>query len=323
MSYLRIPETDALRAKYNLGKELGSGTFGVVKEGIRKVDGAKFAVKCVSKRHLSMEDEISFRREVEILESLKHDGIVRLIEVFDCPKYFYMVMEKMVGGELFDRIVAKEKYTEQEAKDTIKALAEAIKYCHELGVAHRDLKPENLLYASPHSDVIKIADFGLAKLIDESKMMQTACGTPGYVAPEILIGSGYGAEVDLWSLGVIAYILLCGFPPFYDDNNAALFEKIKKAEFVFLEPYWDGVSADAKDLINKLLVVDPTERLTADKVLEHKWIVGEAREAYEMNSVLVEMRKFNARRKFRQGIHSVMALNAFQNILKTKKKSDE
>jgi calcium/calmodulin-dependent protein kinase I len=202
-----------------------------------------------------------------------HENIVQLREVFDCQKTFYMVMEEMSGGELFDRIVEKEKYSEKEASAVVKKLACALQYCHDMGIAHRDLKPENLLYQSPEDTAqIKIADFGLAKLVKGNSLMQTACGTPGYVAPEILEGKPYGAEVDLWSLGVIAYILLCGFPPFYDENNAALFASIKSGIFDFPSPYWDCVSASAKDLISRLLVVDSKKRFTAVQVLDHAWI---------------------------------------------------
>ena len=137
-------------------------------------------------------------------------------------------MEIMTGGELFDRIIEKESYTEHEAVETIKPIIDAIHYCHEMGIVHRDLKPENLLYESKdEGSVIKISDFGLARFVSSDSFATTACGTPGYVAPEIVSGTGYGKEVDFWSIGVIIYILLCGFPPFYEDDNAALFEQIK------------------------------------------------------------------------------------------------
>jgi serine/threonine protein kinase len=163
---------------------------------------------------------------------LKHPHIVELREVFDTKKTFYMVMEFMSGGELFERIVSKSKYSEREASDVTKKIASALKFCHDKNVVHRDLKPENLLYTD-HTEAadIKIADFGFAKLIASDKVMATACGTPGYVAPEVLNNEPYTSKVDTWSLGVIIYILLCGFPPFYDENNAALFQQVR---FLFI-----------------------------------------------------------------------------------------
>lgn len=189
-----------------------SGSFATVKSAISKADNSHWAVKCIDKASLTAEDEEALRVEVEVLQLVHHANIVQLREVFDCQKTFYMVMEEMSGGELFDRIVEKEKYSEKEASNVVKKLAAALLYCHAQGIAHRDLKPENLLYQSTAEDAeIKIADFGLAKLIKGDSLMQTACGTPGYVAPEILEGRPYGPEVDLWSLGVITYILYgCG-----------------------------------------------------------------------------------------------------------------
>lgn len=179
-----------------------------MKSAISKADNSRWAVKCIDKASLTAEDEEALRVEVEVLQLVQHPNIVRLREVFDCQKTFYMVMEEMSGGELFDRIVEKEKYSEKEASSVVKKLAGALLYCHDKGIVHRDLKPENLLYQCTDEDSeIKIADFGLAKLVKGDSLMQTACGTPGYVAPEILEGRPYGAEVDLWSLGVIAYIL--------------------------------------------------------------------------------------------------------------------
>ena len=165
---------------------------------------------------------------------MKHPHIVELREVFDTKKTFYMVMEFMSGGELFERIVSKSKYSEREASDVTKKIASALKFCHDKNVVHRDLKPENLLYTD-HTEAadIKIADFGFAKLIAADKVMATACGTPGYVAPEVLNNEPYTSKVDTWSLGVIIYILLCGFPPFYDENNAALFQQV--CFFVFIK----------------------------------------------------------------------------------------
>eukprot|EP00903_Cladosiphon_okamuranus_P008364 g8042.t1 len=191
---------DSCQKYYNLTRVLGKGSFATVKLAVKKADGTKWAVKVIEKTALSQEDEEALKNEVQILEAMNHPNIVRLDQVFDCQNCLYMVMELCTGGELFDRIVMKN------------------------GIVHRDLKPENLLYSDFDEEkaVLKLADFGLAKLCSENAMLNTACGTPGYVAPEILESRPYGKEVDMWSVGVIAYILLCGFPPFYDENSALL-----------------------------------------------------------------------------------------------------
>ena len=215
-------------------------------------------------RALNQEDKDALQVECDTMMKVDHDNIVRLKEVFDNPKNFYMVLELSSGGELFDRIVEMEKYSEKEACHAFAQMTEAVGHCHKLGIVHRDLKPENLLYAGPIPDMtLKLADFGLAQIVTPMKHLTTACGTPGYVAPEILMGEAYDKEVDMWSLGVILYILLCGFPPFYEEHTPELFKIIKKGEYDFPSPYWDEISDDAKDLVNKLLVVDPKKRYVA------------------------------------------------------------
>jgi len=220
-------------------------------------------------------DRVALKTEVEILCRIQHPNIVGMKEVYDTKTKVYLIMDLMTGGELFDRIVQLEKYTEADAAKLVQSIAKAVGYCHNLGVVHRDLKPENLLFESKAPDArIKIADFGLAKIIDQKKVMQTACGTPGYVAPEVIMKKGgYTKEVDMWSLGVIIYILLCGFPPFYEENNAALFAAIKAAAYEYPSPYWDNITAEAKDLIDNLLVKNPADRLTPMGVLQHTWMV--------------------------------------------------
>jgi len=299
---------------YKMWRTLGTGSFATVVSAIHKQDQTRWAIKCINKASLSPEDNEALSTEVQILESVSHPNVVHLKEVFDTPKVFYMVMEIMKGGELFDKVVEKEHYTEDEARKAVEQIAEALQYCHELKIVHRDLKPENLLYQDDSLESpLKIADFGLAKLVSNGSMMNTACGTPGYVAPEILKGKEYGMEVDLWSVGVIVYILLCGFPPFYDDNNAALFEQIKAGDFEFPSPYWDEVSDSAKDLVKKLLNTDPKKRYTCKDVLNHPWIKGETDASKKsLMGAQLELKKFNARRKFKMGINAAKALAAFK-----------
>lgn len=260
---------------YRIGKVLGRGNFAKVRHGIDKATGKAYAIKILNKNLMTKADKAALKTEVQILGRIDHDHIVKLKEVFDTDKKFYLVMDLMTGGELFDRIVELEKYTEADAAKLIYSITKAIGYCHNLGIVHRDLKPENLLFEDNTATAkLKIADFGLAKILDQKKVMQTACGTPGYVAPEVLMkNGGYTQEVDMWSVGVILYILLCGFPPFYEENNTALFAAIKAAAYEYPSPYWDDISINARDLIDHLLVKYPKKRYKPADILAHKWIV--------------------------------------------------
>ncbi|KAE8882913.1 hypothetical protein PF005_g4296 [Phytophthora fragariae] len=298
--------------EYALGKELGAGTFSVVREATHKASGRRFAIKCIKRAQLSADDLQALVAEVKILREMQHPHIVKLYDVFQEDTYFFLVTEFMPGGELFERIVKKNFYSEREARDLVKVLLETIAFCHDADVVHRDLKPENLLLSSQEDDAdIKLADFGFAKKAaiqnGDAAGLSTACGTPGYVAPEILMAKPYGKEVDIWSIGVITYILLCGYPPFHHDNQGVLFRLIKAGRYEFDSPYWDDVSPEAKDLISKMLVLKPTERWTARQLLEHPWIAGDAAKDVQLSTALQELRKFNARRKFRAAVSTVKA----------------
>jgi calcium/calmodulin-dependent protein kinase I len=282
-----------IKDKYFIDKTLGQGSFGEVKKATNKASGEEFAVKIINKAELEQEDLVALQTEVEILSQIDHPNVVKLFEVWEDKSRFYMVMELMTGGELFDRIVEKDHYSEKEAADVVRPIVDAVRYCHSLGVAHRDLKPENLLYASkdPNS-IIKISDFGLAKVYDAG-LMTTQCGTPSYVAPEVLKGKGYDETVDYWSIGIIIYILLCGFPPFYDEDNDKLFDMINKGKFEFPSPYWDEISDFAKDLIKKLLAVDPKKRLRADDILNHTWMIGDVTPRKNLPSLASKIKQYN------------------------------
>ena len=203
-----------------------------------------------------------------------------LYDSFEDGDAVHLLMDLCTGGELFDRIVARGHYSEDDARKLTVVMLKAVLYLHEMGIAHRDLKPENLLLKDTSEEAaVKITDFGLSKIFADSAegevIMKTACGTPGYVAPEVLVHEAYSSQVDLWSIGVIVYILLCGFPPFYGDNDAQMFRKIKAGSFKFLSPYWDKISSDAKDFVAKLLVVDPKKRMDCRAALTHRWLVSE------------------------------------------------
>jgi len=210
--------------KYDImhSKVLGKGNYSVVKLGKEKGSGKTVAVKCIEENKLTDEDKVALKDETGLLYKLDHPNIIKFYAFFHEPPNYYIVTEYVGGGELFDRIVEKEVYSEQDAQKLVRTIAGAIKYCHDREVVHRDLKPENILLSKDEEtgeimdDNIKIADFGFAKQNNStSNGLSTACGTPGYVAPEILQGKSYGKEVDMWSFGVIIYILLCGYPPFH------------------------------------------------------------------------------------------------------------
>jgi calcium/calmodulin-dependent protein kinase I len=271
-SALKHDPSEPITKYYDItDKILGVGNFSVVKLGTNRETGQSCAIKVVDKTGVKNKPDM-LTNEVGILLKVDHPNIIKLLDLFDTPNVLYLVMELVTGGELFDKIVEREQYSENDAQIVMKQLFRAIEYLHnEAGIVHRDLKPENLLLATDDDDApIKIADFGLSKIYSE-EMMSTACGTPGYVAPEILKCEGYDKEVDLWSAGVIMYIILCGYPPFYDENDAVLFENIMDGRFEFHSPYWDNICEEAKDLIKKLLVVDPRKRLTATEALKHHW----------------------------------------------------
>ncbi|XP_046425572.1 calcium/calmodulin-dependent protein kinase type 1 isoform X5 [Neodiprion pinetum] len=269
----RLPSVDE---KYILKELLGTGAFSEVRLAESKEKpGQMFAVKIIDKKALKGKED-SLENEIKVLRRLTHPNIVQLLETFEDKHKVYLVMELVTGGELFDRIVEKGSYTEKDASGLIRQVLEAVDYMHEQGVVHRDLKPENLLYYSPDEDSkIMISDFGLSKM-EDSGIMATACGTPGYVAPEVLAQKPYGKAVDVWSIGVISYILLCGYPPFYDENDANLFAQILRGEFEFDSPYWDDISDSAKDFIKKLMCVNVDERYTCKQALAHPWISGNA-----------------------------------------------
>ena len=318
-----IPQPDSSSGKgfdelYRLKEVLGTGAFSTVREGYhRRYRDRMFAVKCVNRSKLTEEDAAALLDEVATLKELRHAHIIRLYDFFEEPGNYYLVMEKMTGGELFDRIVAKAYYNEKEARDTCRIILEAVGYCHRHDIAHRDLKPENLLLVSDDNDsAVKIADFGFAKKVLKPKSLSTQCGTPGYVAPEILEGTPYDTKADMWSVGVILYILLGGYPPFIENNQRELFRKIRRGDFEFHEEYWGAVSADAKGLISSLLTVDPAKRLDAKQALRSPWMIEDDTTLanHDLGTNLTELRKFNAKRKFRAAVSTVMAANKLQSL---------
>ncbi len=307
----------AFGEKYKLTKILGKGAFSTVREGIHRQTEESFAVKCVSKSQMSDDDREALLDEVDILRAMKHKGIIKLYDFYDEDNFYYLVLEHMTGGELFDRIVAKQYYNELDARECIVTILRAMEYIHENKIAHRDLKPENLLLRSPNDDNdVKIADFGFAKRCKGPDCLKTQCGTPGYVAPEILRGQPYDYSSDMWSMGVIMYIIIGGYPPFYEENQAQLFDKIKRADYEFHREFWDSISEDAKDLIRRCICLNPKERLTSKQAIAHKWLQkdGRALSQVDLAKNLEEFKRFNAKRKFKSGVRAVIASNKLKNL---------
>ncbi|KAM9308234.1 serine/threonine-protein kinase DCLK3 [Gastrophryne carolinensis] len=273
--YLDIEKT------YEIGRTIGDGNFAVVKECRLRTTSQEYAMKIIDKTKLIGKEDI-VQNEVRIIKMLSHPNIVKLIDDFETENEIYLILEYIKGGDLFDVISQSIKFTEHNAALMLTDLCQALVYIHSKKIAHRDLKPENLLVQQnpDGSASLKLADFGLAVHVTEP--IFTVCGTPTYVAPEILSEKGYGLEVDMWATGVILYILLCGFPPFRspERNHEELFQIIQHGEYEFLSPYWDKVSDEAKDLISRLLVVSPGKRFTAQCVLQHSWV----RSSGQMNS---------------------------------------
>ncbi|XP_077047585.1 calcium/calmodulin-dependent protein kinase type IV-like isoform X4 [Agelaius phoeniceus] len=301
----------ALEDFYVVGPELGRGATSVVFSCQEKGTGAPYAAKILKKTI----DKKIVRTEIGVLLRLSHPNIIKLKEIFETPSEIALVLELVTGGELFDRIVERGFYSERDAANVVKQILEAVSYLHENGVVHRDLKPENLLYAdlSPNAP-LKIGDFGLSKIVDEQDTMKTVCGTPGYCAPEILHGCPYGPEVDMWSVGVITYILLCGFEPFFDPRgDQYMYGRILTCDYEFVSPWWDEVSPNAKDLVRKLIVLDPQKRLTVHQALQHPWVTGKAAKFAHMDSTQRKLQEFNARRKLKAAMKAVVASSRLGN----------
>lgn len=235
-----------------------------------------YAIKIVTRASLDRDTEHALQDEISILGKLRHEHIMGLYESVVTIDKYYLVTEYLEGGELFDRVVEKEQYTENEARDVCVVLFGTMRYIHSCGIAHRDLKPENLLLAYCHSDSdkqsdsdIKIADFGFAKVAPHDDSCNTMCGTPGYLAPEVIRKKRYGTQCDMWSMGVIVFILLGGYPPFYGSNPKVIFEKTVAGRIDFDLEYWNGISNSVKDMIHSLLDLDPTKRANAEQILTH------------------------------------------------------
>ncbi|XP_049923400.1 serine/threonine-protein kinase DCLK2-like [Epinephelus moara] len=273
----RSVSSSIINEKYQVGKVIGDGNFAVVKECVERSTGQEFALKIIDKARCCGKEHL-IENEVAVLRRVRHPSIIQLIEVDETPSQLFLVMELVKGGDLFDAITSSTKYSERDASAMVFNLAGAIKYLHRMNIVHRDIKPENLLVCEypDGTKSLKLGDFGLATVVEGP--LYTVCGTPTYVAPEIIAETGYGLKVDIWAAGVITYILLCGFPPFRSENNVQeeLFDQILRGKLEFPSPDWDTISLPAKMLISQMLQVNVDTRFTAEEVLSHPWVTDEA-----------------------------------------------
>ncbi|XP_039677693.1 calcium/calmodulin-dependent protein kinase type II delta 1 chain isoform X4 [Perca fluviatilis] len=296
--------------EYQLYEELGKGAFSVVRRCLKISTGQEYAAKIINTKKLSARDHQKLEREARICRLLKHPNIVRLHDSISEEGFHYLVFDLVTGGELFEDIVAREYYSEADASHCIQQILESVNQCHVNGIVHRDLKPENLLLASKlKGAAVKLADFGLAiEVQGEQQAWFGFAGTPGYLSPEVLRKDPYGKPVDMWACGVILYILLVGYPPFWDEDQHRLYQQIKAGAYDFPSPEWDTVTPEAKDLINKMLTINPAKRVTATDALKHPWICQRSTVASMMHrQETVEcLKKFNARRKLKGAILTTM-----------------
>lgn len=302
------PESYEKKAKYRFGRTLGAGTYGVVREA----DGptGKVAIKIILKKSVKGNEQMVYD-ELNLLQRLKHPHIVKFVDWFESRDKFYIVTQLATGGELFDRICDQGKFTEKDASQTIKQVLDAVTYLHQNNVVHRDLKPENLIYVTqdPDSDLV-LADFGIAKTLDsKDETLKTMAGSFGYAAPEVMAKQGHGKPVDMWSLGVITYTLLCGYSPFRSENLQDLLEECTRGSVIFHERYWKDVSADAKDFINCLIVPDPNSRWTAEQALGHIWLSGKNATDHDLLPELRKAREARAKLK-----HAILAVSLRKRI---------
>uniref|UniRef100_A0A3P9D2K7 calcium/calmodulin-dependent protein kinase n=1 Tax=Maylandia zebra TaxID=106582 RepID=A0A3P9D2K7_9CICH len=296
--------------EYQLFEELGKGAFSVVRRCVKISSGQEYAAKIINTKKLSARDHQKLEREARICRLLKHPNIVRLHDSISEEGFHYLVFDLVTGGELFEDIVAREYYSEADASHCIQQILESVHHCHVNGIVHRDLKPENLLLASKlKGAAVKLADFGLAiEVQGDQQAWFGFAGTPGYLSPEVLRKDPYGKPVDMWACGVILYILLVGYPPFWDEDQHRLYQQIKAGAYDFPSPEWDTVTPEAKDLINKMLTINPSKRITAAEALKHPWICQRSTVASMMHrQETVEcLKKFNARRKLKVRLLAVL-----------------
>jgi len=307
----------AFREVYQLNARLKSGSFATVCRGTHRASGKKVAIKCVLRKDLPPTDDAAIYDEVAILASLSHPHIVPLIDFFEEKDCYFLVMELMSGGDLFDRIGKKKSYFEADARDLVVKMLKAVAYCHAKKIAHCDMKPKNLLLMSEDNDsYIKLADFGFAARCHEPKSLTKQCGTPFFVSPEILMRQPYDQLSDMWSVGCIVFLLLSGNLPFMAGRQKDLFRKIVSGKYEFDDEDWCDVSDDAKDLVKRLLVLDPDQRLTANDALRHQWlrVSNDQLSRNSLGRTSQRLKTFNARMKLRSAMIAVDWVSTLKRV---------
>ena len=316
-----------LRDHYRIGKMLGSGAFGEVRVCVQRESGAQRAVKVLRKSHMDEDEKKMLFNEINNLKDLDHPNILKMYEFFEDEKRYYIVTDICKGGELFDEIVNRGKFTENDAAVLMKQVLSCVNYCHQNHIVHRDLKPENiLLEQNKEFDQIKIIDFGTSLVYDDGQKLSEKLGTPYYIAPEVLLKS-YGPKCDIWSCGVITYIVLSGIPPFNGSSDQEIMKKVKIGKFTFTDPVWNSISDKAKDFITQLLTKDQDSRPSAEKALNHPWIKEAQSAALEKLdsdvaiSALSNLKSFNASSKLKQATYAFIAAQLLSK--QEKEKIDE
>ncbi|OJJ85260.1 serine/threonine-protein kinase [Aspergillus glaucus CBS 516.65] len=305
------PESYEKKALYRFGRTLGAGTYGIVREAESAAAG-KVAVKIILKKNVRGNEKMVYD-ELEMLQALHHPSIVHFVDWFESKDKFYIVTQLATGGELFDRICEYGKFTEKDASQTIRQVLDAVNYLHERNIVHRDLKPENLLYLTPApNSPLVLADFGIAKMLETpTELLTSMAGSFGYAAPEVMLKQGHGKAVDMWSLGVITYTLLCGYSPFRSENLSDLIEETRSGRIIFHDRYWRDVSQDAKNFILALLQPDPAHRVSSGEALKHSWLKGESASDRDL---LPEIRAYNAKARLRRGIEIIKLANRIEAL---------
>lgn len=310
------PESYSKKKQYEFKDTLGEGTFGVVRSAIWKAADPPIgvAVKVISKRILKGHDEI-VKDEMDVLKGLDQPHVVKFLDWFESKDKYYLVFEEATGGELFERILSRGRFTELDARRTIRAILSAIQYLHHHNIVHRDIKPENILFRTKEEDAnVVLVDFGIAAhLKNEDEVLTAVCGSFGYAAPEILAKKGHGKAVDLWSLGVITYTMLCGYTPFRSDDATALAAETQRGKVEFHDRYWKNVSQEAKEFVKLCLTVDPKKRLTADQGMAHPWLAEHQSDAAGSHDLSAGLRE-NYRKRWKSAIAAVRASTKFRTF---------